>query len=343
MQHEVTERKRLLDSYGILNEPGYSKKLIFDYNREDIKANPLRIKEWDYYLISNEKFALALTIADNSYMGLDSVSFLDFESRWHNTKSYMSFMTKGKKQLPNTSIKGDVISNGKGYSLKFLNDGKKRILYANLDNFMKNVKLIAMVELTDEPKESMVIATAYKEDKKAFYYNQKINCIKASGYVEFNKTRYEFSKKDANAVLDWGRGVWTYKNTWYWGSASGYVNGIPFGFNIGYGFGDVSAATENMIIYNGKAHKLDKVEFIIPVKEKKDDFLSPWKFTSNDRRFEMDFVPILDRASYTSLGIIKSDQHQVFGRFSGYTVLDNNQKIEIKDFIGFAEKVFNKW
>ena len=62
-----------------------------------------------------------------------------------------------------------------------------------------------------------------------------------------------------------------------------------------------------MIIYNGKAHKLDKVEFIIPVKEKKDDFLSPWKFTSNDRRFEMDFVPILDRASYTSLGIIKSD------------------------------------
>ena len=57
----------------------------------------------------------------------------------------------------------------------------------------------------------------------------------------------------------------------------------------------------------------------------------------------MDFVPILDRASCTSLGFIKSDQHQVFGRFSGYVILDNNEKVIIKDFLGFAEKVFNKW
>lgn len=343
MQHEITTKKRLLNPDGTLSEPGYSKKLILDYDRKDIKANSLRIKEWDYYLIANDKFALALTIADNSYMGLDSVSFLDFESKWHHTKSYMSFMTKGKKQLPDNSSYGDVISNGKGYSLKFLNDGKKRVLYANLNNFMTDVKLVAMVELTDEPKETMVIATPYKEDKKAFYYNQKINCIKASGYVEFNKTRYEFAKTDSCAVLDWGRGVWTYENTWYWGSASGYVNDIPFGFNIGYGFGDVSHASENMVIYNGKAHKLDIVEFIIPVKNGKDDFLSPWKFTSNDKRFEMDFMPILDRASCTSLGVIKSDQHQVFGRFSGFVILDNNEKVVIKDFLGFAEKVFNKW
>ena len=45
----------------------------------------------------------------------------------------------------------------------------------------------------------------------------------------------------AFGVLDWGRGVWTYHNVWYWGSASGLVDGVPFGFNIGYGFGDTSA------------------------------------------------------------------------------------------------------
>ncbi|MFA5340400.1 MAG: DUF2804 domain-containing protein [Clostridia bacterium] len=343
MQHEITVEKRLLKADGSLLEPGYSKKLLLNYEREDIKANPIRIKEWDYYLINNDRFAFALTIADNSYMGLDSVSFMDFEKKWHHTKSYMSFMTMGKKNLPETSSYGDIISNGKCYSLKFLNDGKKRILYANLDDFMKNVKLVAMIELSEEPLESMVIATPYKEDKKAFYYNQKINCMKASGYVEFNKTRYEFSQINSCAVLDWGRGVWTYRNTWYWGSASGYVNNIPFGFNIGYGFGDSSAASENMVIFDGKAHKLDKVEFVIPLKNGKDDFLAPWKFISNDNRFEMDFVPIIDRSSYTSLGIIKSDQHQVFGKFSGHVILDNSEKIEIKDFIGFAEKVFNKW
>ena len=138
--------------------------------------------------------------------------------------------------------------------------------------------------------------------------------------------------------------MWTYKNTWYWGSASGELDGVPFGWNIGYGFGNVSAATENMLFYNGKAHKLSEVVFNIPKNKKgKDDFLRPWTFTSDDGRFEMEFTPVLDRASCTSLGVIESDQHQVFGRFTGKATLDDGTVLDVKDFFGFAEKVKNKW
>ncbi len=69
----------------------------------------------------------------------------------------------------------------------------------------------------------------------------------ARGSVRFDGQEYVFDPATSFAVLDWGRGVWTYKNTWYWGSASGLVDGVPFGFNIGYGFGDTSAASENML------------------------------------------------------------------------------------------------
>ena len=41
--------------------------------------------------------------------------------------------------------------------------------------------------------------------------------------------------------------------------------------------------------------------------------------------------------------LIKSDQHQVFGRFTGRAVLDNGTVVEFADFPGFAEKVSNKW
>ena len=71
--------------------------------------------------------------------------------------------------------------------------------------------------------------------------------------------------------------------------------------------------------------------------------MSPWRFTSDDGRFEMDFVPVLDRASCTDVKLIKSDQHQVFGRFSGTAVLDDGTKLEVRDLMGFAEKVENKW
>ena len=118
---------------------------------------------------------------------------------------------------------------------------------------------------------------------------------------------------------------------------------MDFGFNIGYGFGDTSAATENMLFYQGKAHKLSKVKFEIPMKAGKENYLAPWKFTSDEKRFEMDFVPIIDRASCTDIKLIKSDQHQVFGRFTGTAVLDDGTILQIKDLIGFAEKVENKW
>ena len=75
----------------------------------------------------------------------------------------------------------------------------------------------------------------------------------------------------------------------------------------------------------------------------KEDYLSPWTFTSDDGRFEMDFVPILNRSSLTDLKLLKSDQNQVFGRFTGTAVLDDGTILEVKDLLGFAEKVENKW
>lgn len=120
-------------------------------------------------------------------------------------------------------------------------------------------------------------------------------------------------------------------------------DGSRFGWNIGYGFGNTSAASENMLFYNGKSHKLDEVTFNIPVKNGKDDYMSPWTFTSNDGRFEMNFTPILDRQAPLNVGVICMLPHQVFGKFNGKAILDDGTVIEVKDMVGFAEKVHNKW
>ena len=54
-------------------------------------------------------------------------------------------------------------------------------------------------------------------------------------------------------------------------------------------------------------------------------------------------TPVMDRAACTSAGIIKSDQHQVFGRFRGSAVLDDGRAVYFDGPMGFAEKVENKW
>ena len=241
--------------------------------------------------------------------------------------------------MPSDSSIGDVkISNSK-LGLEFLVKDKKRIIRCDFPEFDGGKGLKANITLEGLDDDTMVIATPFKTDKKAFYYNQKINCMRASGKVMYDGKLYELSPETDFGGLDWGRGVWTYDNIWYWGSGSGEVDGHRFGFNIGYGFGDTSAASENVIFYDGKAHKIDDVKFNIG-----ENYTDPWTFTSSDGRFEMKFEPIIDRSDYTSaLGIIVTNQHQVFGRMTGKAVLDDGTVIRIKDFLCFAEKVHNKY
>ncbi|WP_312470870.1 DUF2804 domain-containing protein [Neobacillus sp.] len=344
MQRKMETPQKLLNDRGELNDKGYATDLLHEYRREDIHAHSYRIKEWDYYFVANDEFGVALTVADNSYMGLLSVSFMDFKNARYRTTSIIKPFTFGKLQLPSSSKVGDVVYRDKRIHIEFLHKGTARRLKCSMKNFDKGKDLLCDINLSDEPKDSMVIATPFAEDPKAFYYNQKINCMRANGVVTIDGQEYHFNPATSFGILDWGRGVWTYKNTWYWGSASGVANGKTFGFNIGYGFGDTSAASENMLFYDGRAHKLAEVTFHIPKKEGgKFDYMTQWNFSSSDGRFEMNFNPILDRSDFTSIGIIASDQHQVFGRFNGKAVLDDGCVIEVRDFLGFAERVYNRW
>ncbi len=343
MQHKLSEGP-LHNEQGRLSETGYATSLVKAYDRARIAAGKMHIKEWDYYAICSPDAVLALTIADNGYMGLDSVTLIDVPMRWERTKTFMRLLPLGKTALPSSSKQGVTEIKGKGYHLRFENDGVKRTLTADIENFFLGKPLTASVMLTDEPEDSMVIVTPFANKPKAFYYNQKINCLQAEGQVEFDGVTRAFHKDNSMAVLDWGRGVWTYKNTWYWGSLSGRVNGVPVGLNLGYGFGDTSAASENMLFYDGRAHKLGRLTFAIPqTDDGRDDFMKPWAIEEDDGRLSLTFTPILDRASDTNAIVIESDQHQVFGYYEGKAVLDDGTELEIPRLLGFAEKVKNRW
>lgn len=343
-QAQIISNADLLDEDGNLNYKGYAKELFLKYDRRRIGAKKSRIKEWDYYLIYNSEYALALTVADNGYMGMLSASIIDFKNVNETTKSVITWFPMGKFNMPPSSKTGNVVFKNKKINANFAIFEDRRELEFEFKNYKNKKDLVANITLFDEPKESMVIATPFDKPKH-FYYNQKIVGFKASGSVKLGDEEImTFNGESGRAILDWGRGVWTYKNTWYWGAACGNIAGHEVGFNIGYGFGNTSSATENMIFYDGLAHKLEHVEIkMTSLNKKDDDYMLPWEISSNDGRFEMDFVPIIDRFSNTDIGIIGSCQHQVFGIYSGTMVLDNGEVVKIDRLLGFAEKVVNKW
>lgn len=205
MQHEITTSSPLLDGSGNLREPGYAKRLLPIYRRADIKAPASRIKEWDYYLVANDHFAVALTIDDNGYMGLDSISFLHFDERWERTKSPMRAFPMGKTGLPESSARGTTAISGRGYALVFRHVPEGRELTFHMEKFLDGQTIDGSIVLTEEPEESMVICTPF-DKPGCFYFNQKINCMRARGQVRLGEKTYVFDPADSFGVLDWGRG-----------------------------------------------------------------------------------------------------------------------------------------
>ena len=339
MQHEIIAPGLLLDEKGHLIQKGWARDCYLSYDRSAIRAPAWRIKEWDYYCVLSETEGISFTIADNGYLGFVAATVFDFTDETEQSNTVMTAFPLGKLKMPRSSKQGDVIFEHKSMTMRFLRRENERLLEIDWPAFQPGKDLKGTISLSIPKQDSMTIATPFAENPRAFYYNQKINCQPATGEIQFGERKLAFQPQSAFGVLDWGRGVWTYSNTWYWGSASGMLNGDPFGFNIGYGFGDTSAATENMIFYKGKAHKLDDVRFHI----QEPDFMKPWRFSSNDGRFELDFIPIVDRFSNTNLLLLQSWQHQVFGRFTGKVVLDGGESLEVKNLLGFAEKVKNRW
>ncbi|HOZ72200.1 MAG TPA: DUF2804 domain-containing protein [Spirochaetales bacterium] len=345
MQNEIVSPMDLLDDSGRITREGWARYPYWRYDRAKIRSNALRIKEWDYYSVLSQdgRFGIALTMSDLGYAGLFAICFLDFERRTSHQVDTLSVLPLGRTGFPPVSDEGRISFGDKKLSMTFVYAGGVRTLSFSapgLKNAEGDTGLEGAIILTQPPElESVNIATSWAENRRAFYYNRKLNCMKASGGFTIGRKRYEFDPAKDFGELDWGRGRWTYKNRWYWGSAAGLAGGVPFGWNIGYGFSDRSPASENAVFYAGKVHKLDEVTFHIDTA----DYLAPWRFSSSDGRFEMDFSPLVDRSSTMAIGPIKSVQHQVFGEFTGTAILDDGQAIRADRLLGFAEDVLNWW
>ncbi|MDE7463493.1 MAG: DUF2804 domain-containing protein [Clostridiales bacterium] len=338
-QSKLLYAGELLDKKGGLVQSGYAFSQVKNYDRSAIKHKRLRIKEWDYYYFGDETRAIALTVADNSYMSLGSVSVLDFEHLTYITKSKLGWFPKGKLNMPSSCESGIVVFDKGGVRIEFVNDNGTRRLVASFKKFDGKKDFECEIELEPYAGDNITMATPFNK-RRQFYYNTKINCLKGNGYFRIGDERHEF--ESGCGGLDWGRGVWPYKNVWYWSSLSTEIDGKPFGLNLGYGFGK-PLGTENTVFYDGKAHKLDRVTFDIPFTLGAIDYLKPWKISDDEEKLQLVFYPIIDRKDKMNVGVLSTDQHQVFGKFYGKATLDDGTVVVIKNKIGFAEHVKNKW
>ncbi len=344
MQTELTQTGPLLQPNGQLAQVGWARQPILDCNLEAARfyaLTPLqrfRIKLWDYYAVFTPKHFFSATIANLGYAGNLFVYTMDFETGELHEEGIVVPFGKGVT-LPRNSTEGNSHFEDTRLKLDFSLCTDHRHLSVSWPSFHYGRGIQAEIDLRIPPgHESMNIVIPIGQ--KRFYWNRKINCLPASGTVKYGDMTETLTPTTSLGSLDWGRGVWEYQSFWNWASASGFLpDGRTIGLNMGKGFGDLSKAGENALILNNRIHKLEQVKFDYT----SGDYMKPWKFTDTENRLDLTFTPFKDRLAETNLGIITSKVHQMFGRYNGFAVTDEGEKIEIRDLIGFAEEHHAKW
>ena len=327
----------VLDARGRPN-PGWADEGLFRYDRRAIKAAPWRIKEWDFYQISDAEFCLQFTFGHAAYAGNVGCMLFDFKNgvRWAVPDKLLA-LPFGSLHLPASANQDSRLAyRAKGIEMTLETKGGVRELFAAGPGFEARVTLLPTTG------KCLSIVVPFAEKPTAFYANQKNNCMAAEGYVAWQAggkaLRHEF-RQNAWGILDWGRGVWPFSNEWYWSNGAGLINGQPFGFNLGCGFGDTSHATENVLFYGGASHKLGPVQFVLD----KSNYMAPWRLRDTEGRLDLTLTPWYDRTTRTKLLWVDNECHQMFGRFTGTAVLDDGTALAVTDLISFAEHARNNW
>jgi hypothetical protein len=344
MQTLLTQPGKLLNPQGSLSQVGWSPQPLLDCNLEDAHFytfkpfQRFRIKRWDYYALFTPRTFFSATIADLGYAGNIFVYVMDFASGELHEEGLVVPLSKGLT-LPRNSTSGESSFENKQARLNFKVVPAGRELSVSWPGFHAGRGISADIYFHQPANhESMTITIPI--GKQRFYYNRKINCLPADGMLHYGSQVESVTPQNSLGSLDWGRGVWEYASFWNWASASGFLpDGRTVGLNLGCGFGDLSIATENCLVLDGKIHKLDQVKFGYT----SGSYMQPWKFTDSENRLDLDFVPFKERLATTNLGIIFSEVHQMFGRYSGTVQADDGERIQLNNLIGFAEEHHARW
>ena len=346
MQNEITRPGPLLEPDGSLSQVGWARYPLLDNNLENAAFYPawkrplqrFRIKRWDYYAVFTPRRFFSATIADLGYAGNIFVYHIDFETGELHEEGLVIPLSIGIS-LPRNSGEGISSYAGKDARLTFRVKEGARELSVDWPGFHDERGIQAEMRLYCRPEHESMSIVIPIEDRR-FYYNTKINCLPVEGSLKYDDIDETLDPQKTLGSLDWGRGVWAYSSFWNWASASGFLpDGRTVGLNLGCGFGDTSAATENCLIVDGVVHKLDQVSFNYDP----GDYKAPWRFMDSDERLDLDFQPFVERVAQTDLKLIYSEVHQMFGRYNGLVKCDDGEEIVIQDLIGFAEEHHARW
>lgn len=329
-QHEITEPGPLLTETGRLREAGWSARQLLTFDAERV-ADPARLRQWDFFTVLDDRQAVNVTIGDLGWIRICSVGAVDFA-----TGEVTQTMVVNKDVALSTGLEGTATCTADGtIVMEQTTAGDRSDVRFDVKDPLFGVPGTGTLAITRRPDMPYLsLAMPFPDDPVGFFYEQKVPGMAASGSVVFGDKTFMFDA--ATTVIDWGRGVWPAKPTWHWAAGSGVIDGVPLSFNLGNGFGDDGAATENLVVYGDVPYKLGRVAWSYDAA----DPMQPWTFKGDG--ISLVLTPSAQEVGGPEFGPRYFLVHKGYGRLSG-TIELGGETLEVDGLLGFAEHVEVSW
>ena len=330
--------KEIVDANGKVINQGFSTKMDRNFDKSKVKTRESRIKEWEFYQLLDGAWVFQATIGHASLFGSYSVRLFNLETEESYSLDRLELHTK-KNLIVQSNPDEDyfVEVRRKNFTISYeLKDGKKTIKCSGVSKKHGRCDVEMVIDF-DPCNEKMVILTPFFESDRMFFLNDKENYYRASLRAKFGD--FEYSSANFYGVMDFGRGYWPYRHEWYWGNACFDLDGRDIAWNIGWGFGDLQYATENVVFIDRKALKLNTLTTDLDVLHPMEKAVT---VTDDAGLFRLEMEPLYDNVSKTKVLWIDNICHQVFYRTSG-RIQNGDEVIEFKDKITFLEHAVNHW
>jgi hypothetical protein len=334
VEPELTHAADLCDARGRLDPAavGWSRVPLV---RANLRGHWPRKKRWNFWNWISPRFVFSVTLADVDYAAFCQVTFIDFGTG--RTLAGTALARPGSIAMPEHV---DRTIRFHGRSMRYENvqeDGRMTVHFDGTTSSGERI-VAAFVVHRAPGEESLNVVVPWSTTR--FQLNSKHAALPCEGVVDVAGVRYVMDPRECHAVQDFGRGVWPHRSFWNWGVATGVVDGVRLGVNVGARWTTGTGVNENGVLVDGRLHKIME-----DVRWDYDpgDWMRPWRIhAAHSGMIDLTLEPVVAHRTKLSLGVLATGGVCCFGRWRGIVRVDGTE-LALRDVVGWAEEFAHRW
>jgi hypothetical protein len=295
-----------------------------------------RIKEWESFIIQDDRFFLEATLANVKLYRIAQVFLYDKESK--EKLKYLKAIPFGGWKLPQSLRNSSINSQ----SLKFFFrihtwlDADTIRVDINIEANKRRPSFTAhlMYDLNRQENSPLVVNLGFSERRCVYAYKAM---AAVRGDVVFGGRRISFLSSQTSGFFFDFKGFYPYRMSSVWCTGSGFDgNGRRFGFSVAENqTRENRRNNENALWVNGELTPLPAVRITMPKGTKSD-----WIIQDLEGMVDLVFTPQEPLRSGYNVILSRADLENPLGYFNGMLVSAGGEQIPVHNLWGNGKKIY---